>query len=352
MTVQPFHQAVLAWFDRFGRKHLPWQLQPTPYRVWISEIMLQQTQVSTVIPYYQRFMDRFPSLTDLARADEADLMQHWAGLGYYARARNLHRAAVLVLERHRGELPANLDALTELPGIGRSTAGAILSIAFGIRAPILDGNVKRVLARHAGIEGWTGEAAVLSRLWTLADERTPTHRVAHYTQAMMDLGATVCTRAKPACEDCPLREDCVARATGTVDRLPTPKPRKLQPVKNICLLALQDPAGRFWLERRPPTGIWGGLWSLPEFADRHAAADWCRAHGIQPVNLEALPQRRHTFSHFHLDYQPIVGRLDHISQVHEAASGDWRMVDRRTALPAPVRQLLEFLQNRSNRETP
>lgn len=351
MTPEDFQHALLDWFDRAGRKHLPWQQDPTPYRVWISEIMLQQTQVATVIPYYERFLADFPELARLAEADLAAVLQHWAGLGYYARGRNLHRAAQLAVQRHGGELPNRLADLTELPGIGRSTAGAILSMGFGIRAPILDGNVKRVLARHAGIEGWPGQSAVTKRLWEQADRRTPADRVGNYTQAIMDLGATVCTPRRPDCPACPVKAGCHAYRTGSTETLPTPSPRKALPIKTCYLLALQDPENRFYLERRPGTGIWGGLWSLPEFPGRNELEHWCQARGIDPAGLETLAPGRHTFSHFRLDYIPLTGRIARIHRIEDGSSGDWRNPGTDTALPAPIRRLLQQI-NPNLSETP
>jgi A/G-specific adenine glycosylase len=344
MSPHLFQQAILTWFDQHGRKHLPWQQPANPYRVWVSEIMLQQTQVATVIPYFLRFTERFPDLASLARSETGTVLEYWAGLGYYARARNLHRAAIIVCEQHRGELPAVLAQLAALPGIGRSTAGAILSIAFGVRAPILDGNVKRVLTRFQGIEGWPGDASVQRRLWQLAQSLTPVQRVGDYTQAMMDLGATVCTRTNPGCDDCPVSGECIALAQGRTAQLPAPKPRKAIPVKTCFVLVLRNGSGEFLLRQRPPAGIWGGLWSLPEFADRQDLDHWCDARGIDPTILEPLPQRRHTFSHFHLDFTPVHGRIDTIHRIEEAGHSDWRNMDRNTALPAPIRKLLGELQ--------
>lgn len=340
-----FGSALLTWFDQHGRKTLPWQRSATPYGIWVSEIMLQQTQVATVIPYYERFMKRFPTLTSLADADTADVMAHWAGLGYYARARNLHHAARLLCNDDQDQVPAEMEQLLRLPGIGRSTAGAILSMAFGIRAPILDGNVKRVLARYAGVTGWPGQSSVLQQLWDLAERLTPENRVGEYTQAMMDLGATVCTRRNPECGRCPLRTCCQALLTDSVHQLPTLKPRKTLSVKTSLLLVLRNAENHFLLERRPSTGIWGGLWSLPEFTDREALTSWCMARAIDPAKLESLPLRRHTFSHFHLDYTPVFGRVGHISRIEDHARTDWLAITEATALPAPIRQLLTDLTN-------
>ena len=258
--------ALLAWFDRHGRHDLPWQAQPTPYSVWVSEIMLQQTQVATVIPYYERFLQRFPTLPELAAAALDDVLAQWAGLGYYARARNLHRAARLVAERFAGELPTTLDELIALPGIGRSTAGAILSLSQGQRHAILDGNVKRVLARYHAVEGWPGLPAVQAELWRLAEAHTPQARVAAYTQAIMDLGATLCMRARPACTVCPLAADCAACRTGTQAKYPGARPKRARPQRRAAAVVVLDEAGGVLLERRPERGVWGGLYCLPELA--------------------------------------------------------------------------------------
>ncbi|MGB5257277.1 MAG: A/G-specific adenine glycosylase, partial [Woeseiaceae bacterium] len=258
-----FSDRLLTWFDEHGRKDLPWQQRRDPYPIWISEIMLQQTQVQTVIPYFERFMQRFASIDALASADQDDVLHHWSGLGYYARARNLHRAARMIVSEHGGVFPDDIDAVTELPGIGRSTAGAILSLSRDQRHPILDGNVKRVLTRHAAIEGWPGKTAVLKALWALADRHTPDDRVAAYTQAIMDLGATLCTRSSPAGARCPVMGDCTAYAPDTVTLYPGRKPKKEKPLRTTTMLIARTEA-RVYLERRPEAGIWGGLWSLPE----------------------------------------------------------------------------------------
>jgi len=268
--------------------------------------MLQQTQVATVIPYFERFMARFPALETLAKAELDEVLQLWTGLGYYARARNLHKAARTVLARHGGVFPETLAEMQALPGIGRSTAGAILSLAFGQRHSILDGNVKRVLARYFAVEGWPGRAKVERSLWALADRLTPNDRVGDYNQAMMDLGATVCRRSRPACGDCPFEEDCVARRRGRVGELPSPRPRKEIPVRSTRFLLVHD-GESLLLERRPPSGLWGGLWSPPECpAEADDIAEWCRSRlGVEALNVNPQPPRRHTFSHFHLDYTPV-----------------------------------------------
>jgi A/G-specific adenine glycosylase len=347
-----FAQRVLGWFDSHGRKDLPWQQQATPYRVWVSEIMLQQTQVQTVIPYYQRFMQRFPSVQALAGAPIDEVLHHWSGLGYYARARNLHKAAQQVRDEFDGRLPERLEALVELPGIGRSTAGAILSLAGGQRHAILDGNVKRVLARYHAVDGWPGKSAVLKQLWSLSEAATPTRRVADYNQAMMDLGATVCVRGRPACEACPLHSDCEARLQGRQRALPAPRPRRALPVRAVQMLLLVDPERAVFLEKRPASGIWGGLWSFPEFADRQALQSWCDQRNIRAAApAEVWPVVRHTFSHFRLDITPCCIRLQNpVASVMEAGQGVWYKTADSGALglAAPVQRLLAQLQ-RSDR---
>ncbi|MDD3517029.1 MAG: A/G-specific adenine glycosylase [Chromatiales bacterium] len=301
-----FAKRLIAWQRRHGRHDLPWQQARTPYRVWVSEIMLQQTQVATVVGYFERFMQRFPDLPTLAAAPLDDVLAHWSGLGYYSRARNLHRAARIVAEDHDGELPTDVDALQALPGIGRSTAAAILALAHDRRHAILDGNVKRVLARHAAIDGWTGAPAVLQTLWTLAEQRTPARDVGIYTQAIMDLGATICTRSRPACEDCPVNDDCAALATDRVHALPTPRPRRAVPLKRTHMLLIRSD-DRVLLLRRPPAGLWGGLWGLPEAEDTENAVEQCRAlTGRPPARIAAWPAFTHVFTHFRLEITPLL----------------------------------------------
>ena len=276
MTVSPdtaFAAAVLDWFDRHGRKDLPWKQPPHPYRVWVSEIMLQQTRVQTVLGYFQRFMDRFPDVVSLADAPLDEVLALWSGLGYYARGRNLHAAARRIRDQHGGVFPQHMDTLQALPGIGRSTAGAIAAQAFGQRQAILDGNVKRLLARHDLVEGWPGEGRVQKRLWALAEQRTPRQRVADYTQRVMDLGAIVCTRGKPLCDMCPLQAGCLAKAAKRVHELPTPNPRKTLREVNKAWLVIRDSQGRVLLERRPENGVWGGLWAFPELDAEESAED-------------------------------------------------------------------------------
>jgi A/G-specific adenine glycosylase len=299
---------LLAWFDRSGRKHLPWQQNRSAYRVWISEIMLQQTQVATVIPYYQRFMERFPSVAALASAPLDEVLHLWTGLGYYARARNLRRAAQEIVERHGGNFPLSFGEVEALPGIGRSTAGAILALSNEQRHPILDGNVKRVLTRFFGIEGFPGERSIEQRLWILADEATPEKRVGDYTQAIMDLGATVCVRARPACEACPLERGCVAYAEGRQHELPTPRPKRVRPHREAYVLIMQRDDKSVLLEKRPATGIWGGLWTFPQFETRQSAADWfaSQSSAASSEGCEELPPYSHAFTHFDLTLRPLL----------------------------------------------
>ena len=300
-----FADRLLGWFAVHGRHDLPWQLGADAYRVWLSEIMLQQTQVRTVIPYYWRFVRRFPTLRALAAAELDEVLALWSGLGYYARARNLHRAACLVVEKHGGELPRTLDALMQLPGIGRSTAGAILAQAFGERHAILDGNVRRVLARFHAIEGSPAGAAVLSELWARADEHTPATDVAAYTQAIMDLGATVCTRSRPRCGKCPVAEDCAARRLGLTQLLPTRRARAARQCRSVTVLVVRNGEGATLLERRPAMGIWGGLLSFPELGEGQSPSDWCRARfGAEPAVTEPLAEVDHAFTHFDLKLKP------------------------------------------------
>ncbi len=346
-----FAARLLAWFDRHGRKDLPWQRDPTPYRVWVSEVMLQQTQVATVIPYFERFMARFPDVAALAGAPLDDVLAHWAGLGYYSRARNLHRAAQLMVAEYGGEFPATLEQATALPGIGRSTAGAILALARGEHHPILDGNVKRVLTRYHAVAGWPGQPAVERELWRLAAEHTPRQRIAAYTQAIMDLGATLCTRSRPRCGDCPQATRCSAHAAGEPTRYPAARPRKSIPVRRTAMLLLTAPGGELLLQRRPPSGIWGGLWSLPECAERDHAADWCAACGLEVERMTAWPPLRHTFSHFHLDITPLRlwVRPGSGGAIMEPDGAVWYKTDlcNQLGLPAPIKRLIEQLANES-----
>jgi A/G-specific adenine glycosylase len=308
MEPKGFAERLLGWFDVHGRKSLPWQENPTPYRVWVSEVMLQQTQVATVIPYYGRFMARFPTVEALAAAPIDEVLHLWTGLGYYARARNLHACAQALVERHGGTFPRKLEEVTALPGIGRSTAGAILALSRGERHPILDGNAKRVLARVFGIEGDPGSAGVLKALWARAEACTPEARAAAYTQAIMDLGATLCTRTRPACTVCPMSEGCVAAREGRQAVLPGVKQRRERKAREAVLLLAesgQDAERSVLLERRPASGIWGGLWSPPEFESESEALAWCRRELGALESSEALAPIDHAFTHFDLRLNPL-----------------------------------------------
>jgi len=349
-----FAPRLIAWQREHGRHDLPWQNTRDAYRIWLSEIMLQQTQVSTVIPYYARFLERFPAVEALAAAPLDDVMALWAGLGYYTRARNLHRCAQVVAQEHGGRFPETVDGLAELPGIGRSTAAAIASFAFGARATILDGNVKRVLARVFGVEGFPGEKRVENAMWTLAESIVPgadasDADVSAYTQGLMDLGATLCVRGKPDCARCPFAADCVANTTGRQRELPAARPKKTVPTRRTWMLVLLD-GDTVMLEKRPPTGIWGGLWSLPEAGDEASLADRALSFGAVS-RASALAPFSHTFTHFKLDIEPRVVELAgdaKSASTLELGDGQtaWVALHEIDAfgVPAPVRKLLDGLR--------
>ena len=342
-----FAARVLDWFDAHGRHDLPWQQDINAYRVWVSEIMLQQTQVKTVIPYFERFMAAFPDVHALAAAPEDEVLHLWTGLGYYARARNLHRAAKQVAFERGGQFPHDVEGLQTLPGVGRSTAGAIASIALGQRASILDGNVKRVLARLHRVPGWPGQTAVHNALWEIAEHYTPAERGRDYTQAMMDLGATLCTRSNPACALCPLETDCEANAAGDQTAYPGRKPSKALPVKSTHFLVLRNAAREVWLEKRPAKGIWGGLWCFPEVDSVVDAGVRCLEQW-QTDAIEIAPRSgfRHTFSHYHLDITPVLATLAHNPSAIMAGDGQlWYNVRQppQIGLAAPVARLLNTL---------
>jgi A/G-specific adenine glycosylase len=339
-----FAQRLLGWHESSGRHDLPWQHPREPYRVWLSEIMLQQTQVQTVIPYFERFVRELPTLAALAAADEDRVVALWAGLGYYARARNLHKAAQTCVAEHGGELPRDFEALAALPGIGRSTAGAILAQAHGLRFAILDGNVKRVLCRYHGVSGWPGSGPVEKQLWELAEAHLPDARLADYTQAIMDFGATLCTRSDPSCVLCPLQEGCVALREGRTTELPESKPGKPLPERRTLMLLLRDGEDRVLLVRRPPTGVWSGMWSLPEVADHDEARDFVAA--ASAVDFEdniPLPLIEHTFSHYRLHIAPLLWRgAAPAARIGDNQGQRWQALDSldEVGLPAPVRKLL------------
>lgn len=343
-----FSERVLSWFDQHGRKHLPWQQEISPYRVWISEIMLQQTQVSTVIPYFERFMQSFPTVNALADAPIDDVLHHWTGLGYYARARNLHKAAMQIQHDHGGVFPTDFDAVLGLPGIGRSTAGAILSIADQQRFAILDGNVKRVLARYFAIEGWPGKPAVTNQLWDLAESVLPDSRYHHYTQAMMDLGATLCTRTKPRCDQCPVVSDCLAYAQGRQTEFPGKKPKKELPTKHTTML-IPFLRGSVLMQQRPMSGIWGGLWGFWEFSGRTELDAYIEQNLLVagPQNSTNLVGFKHTFSHFHLQIEPVVVHLSEPpSKVEESSQSQWFDVQApiNVGLSAPTKKILTTIR--------
>jgi A/G-specific adenine glycosylase len=345
-----FATRLLEWFDDFGRKDLPWQQNVSVYRVWVSEIMLQQTQVQTVIPYFDRFVESFPDLASLAAANQDDVLSHWSGLGYYARARNLHKAAQRVRDDYDGQFPATVDDAIDLPGIGRSTAGAILSLALGQRHAILDGNVKRVLARHEAIGGWPGKTSVADELWQVAERNTPHKRVSDYTQAIMDLGATLCTRSKPSCSRCPVRKDCAALRSISVDDYPGRKPKLSKPLRTTTMI-LASAGGQVYLERRPEAGVWGGLWSLPELGEQ-SLSDWCTdVLGSVATETRSWDVLRHSFSHYALDIQPILVRIE--SQAGKVADAEARTWHRLNDAPpggmaAPVKKLINQLKKSEN----
>lgn len=341
-----FAKQLLTWFDQHGRFNLPWQQSITPYRVWVSEIMLQQTQVDTVIPYFERFMQRFPTVQKLAQADIDEVLHLWTGLGYYARARNLHKCAQTVVNQHDAIFPNDLDALQNLPGIGPSTAAAISSIAFEQAHAILDGNVKRVLTRFFAIEGWPGKKDVESELWQKARELMPQKRCRDYTQAIMDLGATLCTRSKPACERCPMQKACLAYARSEQNRFPCSKPKKTNPTKECQMLLIYNQQSEIALLQRPPTGIWGGLWSLPELTMDELPEDYVNEHFGRIKRSEELPVVKHVFSHYTLMIHPKALWLDTkattFKQVKELPAQLWYNphFPHELGLAAPVKKLI------------
>lgn len=361
--INQFTNRLLAWYDLNGRHDLPWQHPKTAYRVWVSEIMLQQTQVKTVIPYYEKFMQCFPSIAALAEASQEEVMAYWSGLGYYARARNLHRAAQMIQSRHEGSFPSDFESVLALPGIGPSTAGAILSIAFQKRFPILDGNVKRVLSRVYAVDAWPGEARIEKYLWEKAEMLTPLTRFDDYTQAIMDMGATLCTRTRPNCDQCPVSTFCQAWLQDRVAEFPKSKPKKTKPTKDAWFLMLLNKRGQLWLEKRAEKGIWGSLWSFPQYESPDVLqADWDTMANIdrsrekssedkvRPLDLIEWPELIHSFSHYHLRMHPM-----HFSAYPESFSsrlsktktkGKWFDLSdvRALGLPAPIRKLVTELE--------
>ncbi|MFQ5660989.1 MAG: A/G-specific adenine glycosylase [Gammaproteobacteria bacterium] len=341
-----FTRQLLAWHRHYGRHDLPWQQAVTPYRVWVSEIMLQQTQVRTVIPYFQRFMQRFSDVHSLAGADPDEVLHLWTGLGYYSRARNLHKAAQIVSAEFNGELPADMEQLVNLPGIGRSTAGAILSLSLNQAHPILDGNVKRILCRYHAISGWPGTRQVEKQLWQLAENHTPRRRVAAYNQAIMDLGATVCRRSRPLCETCPLGADCQAMREDLQQALPQKKPGKIVPVRQTGFAVIERDHGELLLQKRPPTGIWGGLWCFPECPLDSDIRHWVEnrfGYEVDAVHYEAVIH--HRFSHFRLDITPVRMKLTSaVNGIRESDDLYWYKPgegNKPLGMAAPVKKLVE-----------
>lgn len=310
MKESSFSERVVNWHDQFGRKTLPWQSDKSLYKTWVSEVMLQQTQVATVIPYFNRFMRSFPSIDYLANAPLDEVLHHWTGLGYYARARNLHKSAQFIRDNYNGDFPTDFDHVIDLFGIGRSTAGAILSLTLNKHFAILDGNVKRVLTRHQTIEGWTGEKKVENKLWALSEKLTPSKNAAIFNQAMMDIGATICTRTKPKCNECPVSQDCLAFKASTMTNYPTPKAKKKIPIKAAFMLVICEDKKTVQLKQRPPVGIWGGLWCFDEFETVNAYQEHLSSLNIGKFEEIPLPAFRHTFSHFHFDISPILINIE------------------------------------------
>jgi A/G-specific adenine glycosylase len=340
-----FSTRVVAWQRRHGRTGLPWQGTRDPYRIWVSEIMLQQTQVAAAIPFFERFVARFPDVGTLAGAPVDEVMRLWSGLGYYARARNLHKAARAVVDGHGGRFPLSVDQLVALPGVGRSTAAAIAAFATGERHAILDGNVKRVMARHFGVDGAVDSAPVLAKLWALADSLVPARGVEGYTQGLMDLGATVCTRTSPACGNCPVRATCVALRDARIAELPQRKRSRPVPARAIAMLAVVS-RGEVLVEKRPATGIWGGLWSLPEAPEDADPADWVeRAFGLAVDAVEPLEPFTHAFTHFTLEVRPWLVTVKGAARAAREPFATWLAIQEApaAALPAPVKKLIARL---------
>jgi A/G-specific adenine glycosylase len=351
-SAEIFGQQVVSWYHLQGRKHLPWQQNKTPYRVWISEIMLQQTQVATVIPYYHRFMASFPTITDLANAHEDTVLHHWTGLGYYARARNLHKAAKIMTSDYAGKFPEDIDQVIALPGIGRSTAGAILSLSLKQHHPILDGNVKRVLARSYLVEGYNGLSKFDKALWSLSEQLTPSIETDCFNQAMMDLGATVCTRSKPTCDICPVEQSCLAKAGDQQTNFPQKKPKKKIPEKKTIMIIPRikdDNKNQVLMEKRPPTGIWGGLWCFHEISEMTQIDGLMASLSLKVLSSQTLPEFRHTFSHFHLDITPVVVDCQpcDTGKINEPNPQKWYDLNQGVSvgLAASTQKLLTLLSN-------
>ena len=349
-----FSSNLLKWFKTSGRHDLPWQKNVNPYRVWVSEIMLQQTQVKTVVPYFERFMERFPTIDSLSFASIDQVLHLWTGLGYYARARNLHKTSIIIASELDGQFPDTVDELVSLPGIGRSTAGAILALSMNKRASILDGNVKRVLARFFLVQGWPEQTKIKNQLWEIADKNTPVRNFSHYTQAIMDLGATVCKRSSPACLCCPLNTECKAYITNQIEHYPGKKPKRLMPTKKVCMYIVENELGEILLEQRPPEGIWGALYSFPEklaTSRENEKPMSSKNHSPQlaiPSN-HCLPTIRHTFSHFHLEIQPKIVKVSKNEfKLDDSTHRVWYSLKSppTLGLAAPVKKLLAELKEK------
>lgn len=347
--MQNFSLRVLAWFDVHGRKSLPWQQNVSAYKTWVSEIMLQQTQVATVIPYFNRFIAHFPEVITLANAEQDTVLAYWSGLGYYSRARNLHKTAQIIRDRHNGIFPDEIESVIALPGIGKSTAGAILSLAYKQRHAILDGNVKRVLSRHQLLDGIPNQSATLKKQWAVAEKLTPQIDCDKYTQAMMDLGAMICTRTKPQCNDCPVQADCGAYQTDRIADYPNKRPKKILPEKKTTMLIITD-GTQVYLEKRPDKGIWGGLWSLPEIdkeineeADKKTISAYLSAKERNAVTIGKIEKTEHsgnythTFTHYRLQIQLLTVRVSSLTHGFSAANCQ------QMGLPTPVRKILESI---------
>lgn len=342
-----FAKKIIHWSQQHGRHDLPWQIKRNPYLVWVSEVMLQQTQVSTVIPYFQKFIRRFPNVKALAQGDIEDVLSLWSGLGYYSRARNLHHAANQVLEHFNGKIPSTQHELMQLKGIGRSTAGAILSLGFHLPFAILDGNVKRILCRTHEIEGWYGRSNVEKQLWTLSEQYVPRQHVADYTQGIMDLGATVCTPKNPACTACPLKQNCASFKNKTTAHYPSPKPKKDKPQKTAKCIIFASPQQQLFLEKRPNQGIWGGLWSFPEYTGTYQTmTDWCLSHyGLKVKSIKRLAKIKHEFTHFTFLMSPVLCQLEHVPS---SSKGQWfsQAQAMQKGIPAPIKKIIQhFLPN-------
>lgn len=340
-----FAEQLLLWFDKHGRKDLPWQQRPTPYLVWLSEIMLQQTQVNTVIGYYQNFTQRFPDVESLAHASQDEVLAYWSGLGYYARARNLHKAAQMIVEKHQAKLPNDFENLINLPGIGRSTAGAILALAHQKKFPILDGNVKRVLTRFDAISGWPGKKDIEAQLWQRAEALLPNDRIANYIQAQMDLGATLCTRSKPDCLRCPLTPACKAYQTGNPTAFPQPKPKTKIPLRHTLWLVMQNANDEILLQQRPQSGIWGGLLSFPECETESEIESICQHQFQLHINeIQKQPEFLHVFTHFKLTIHPYLIKCNSHA-IAEKEYANWYKIEHsiELGLPAPVKSFLKSL---------